>query len=387
MPCFRLVRLLLSIFFCLLSFGARAEYGPRFLVDQERPQRLDRSVTRLSYRFTCLHEGWLSLASVFCSAAQDPPLTHLGLYADKNGLPEAEALRSGEFTPQTGAWTSLAFDGIFLEKGKAYHLVLEPDRTVQTGEDGWAAFAATSPLNHLSPNGEPDPAAQTLGFQGKKWRNLQLQPVYALHLGYGRTEGNAYVHTLALPVFAGQAQAQVLHFNCQFTPPALQVRLRRRGSPASGLTCRLVELRNLQGHEEDFALARIGADSVQTEWSWIRVPLDLGGRQANAEAFYVALSTTAGRADGNSCRDCYELSAMEVPPGLQDAAQATFDGGAWRSRASSWSGGAWKDRDEADANVVAEGPDCQPFQNYLEAPRPLVPLPPRFSGLIPGGLP
>jgi hypothetical protein len=297
-------------------------------------------------------------------------------------------------------------DGVPLRKGAVYHLVLEQDlmragggqesldhagpgeHLVEKGLAGrWSEFAATLPLNPIQPTGQADAAAQTLAFDGKSWTPLDRQPVYAMHLGYGVCEGDPCLVPSTQPVWSGLQQAQVLHFNCAFVPSGVELRLRKKGYPGVPLLCRLLEYQYLQGTYDEFGRVEIPASAVSGDWAWVKAPLKTDGRKVFTECFYVTLSSTAGAAAADGCRDCYELSGMEAPAGLQDAFQATFDGGAHRSRASTSTDGLrWLDRYEADDNVVVDGGACPPFQNYASPSEQLVPLPPRFSGLSPEGL-
>jgi hypothetical protein len=381
----------------LTARGLRADYGSRFLVDKEAPVKLSAPSQELSYRFTCLQGGMLSLVSVFCSQGNQPMSVRLALYRDGQGLPSGPVLREADFIPNPGSWVSLDFSGTVLEKSLVYHLVLKEELPTDGAESQsdpgnpgslagrWSSFAATSPLNRTVPFGDQDMSSQTLFFDGHAWHALDLQPVYLLRIGSGLEEGNPCAQALALPFWGnGPQQAQVLHFTCEFIPRFLEARLRTRGRPDQPVLYRLLEPQEPAGIYQESARGEIPASQIPSEWAWVKVPvkMETGDQKVYVEPFGLAFSTKSGEPDGRgSCRDCYELEGMQVPPGIQDAAEATFDGGAGRSHAStSPDGRVWHDFFETDANVVLGGVGCQ---RRLPAPppQPAVPLPPSFSDL------
>lgn len=216
---------------------------------------------------------------------------------------------------------------------------------------------------------------------------MDLQPVYFLRVGSGLVQASPCANTLTLPLWSGgPAQAQVLHFTCDFQPLSLKVRARAIGKPNQPLRYKLTQFQYLTGIYEEYAQGEIPASLVSSSWQWVSVPMDPKGKQVNTQCFYVSFVTDSGSVEGQGCRDCYELEGMQVPPGLQDPAMGTFDGGAHRSRAStSLDGKTWKDRFEADANVQLTGDVCMERKQAEPVP-PVVPLPPSFSGVW-GGRP
>jgi tetratricopeptide (TPR) repeat protein len=192
-----------------------------------------------------------------------------------------------------------------------------------------------------------------------------------LRLGHGLSEGDPYAKPLGLPIHAASRQAQVLHFPCEFAPSSMQLRLRKVGKPAAGLSFSILENQYEVHRLVEFAKGAVDVSGLGQEWSWVSVPFGTKGKPLFTECYYIALSTTAGISDKiGRCDDCYELAGMQAPPGVQGAAEASFDSGAHRSRASSSADGvAWDDRFEADANVVVTGVDCTPWRP-AEAERP-----------------
>ncbi|MES2201620.1 MAG: hypothetical protein V4498_05160 [candidate division FCPU426 bacterium] len=368
----------MKVILCLLLLNAslRADYGSAFIVDKAKPVRLERADQKIAYRFTAQYGGFLSTASVFCSEAQDPLYTKVSLYADFKGKPKGAALREAYFVPNPGAWSSLSMEGVSLTQGAVYHLVLEAD--IQRGgghvvdlpaSARWAAFGASSPLNHMVlASGEKDPASDTLFFDGKKWKALGLQPVFFLRHGSGQVEGDPADRPLVLPIDAKNQQAQVLHFSCDYLPKKIKLRLRRLGSGDEPLRFRLLENLYLEHRMAETSRGQIAATAVGREWSWVELPFDNGKKALHTECYYVAFSSDAAAGEG------YELSAMQASAGLQQGADATFDAGAHRSRASSSEDGIlWKDRFEADANVILTGPSCPVLRMPL--PNRAPPLP------------
>jgi hypothetical protein len=232
------------------------------------------------------------------------------------------------------------------------------------------------------PSGLSDTAAQSLVFDGTNWQETGEQPVFVLRMNNGTMQGNPFAKPLALPIFSKNLQSQVLHFSCEYAPDGVKVRLRKKGAPSQALHYQILE--NLY-HEHrllEVAEGEIDVKPVGKGWSWVAFPLHASNDlKMHTECYYVAFSTDSGEARGeDSCSDCFEVAGMEAAEGLQDASQATFDGGAHRSRASSSNDGKiWKDRFEADLNVVVTGPSCPPPEDLFVPMKPLIPAPTPIS--------
>lgn len=376
-----------KFFFLLLVLSVTtplwADFGNWFVADQRLEIRLDSPNQKLSFRFTCSDDMTLTDASVYCTAAQAPPAFWVTLEADDHGHPSGERLSSQSFLPAAGRWLTVPLDHLPLQKGRTYHLVLEPDlnrggeHPVGRIDDGhFASFGVTAPLNHRHPDdGSPDPAANALILERDHWKELDQQPLYVLYGLGDRLQGNAYDDPGVRPIAGTNAtgdktralwQGQALHFHCGFQAKALAVRVRKKGHPTAPL--KFVILKNEFRIHRCVPMAEgVALDPGQapSRFQWVTIGFNgLAAANFSPECWFLALKTDSGRAstDGKDCEDCYQLSDLGNSGGLARASNLTFDGGPHLSRAvGNDQAGAelqWRDDFERDSNVAVLGPVC-----------------------------
>jgi hypothetical protein len=394
----RILRLAFSFcFFILLSWvsTAQGEFGVRFIANGRVPHDLDSAGKKLSFRFTCQQDMTVVAASVYCAEAFSSPSYLISLQEDKDGNPSGVALAADGFVPHAQSWGTVMLDSTPLFGGKVYHLVLEFDSNRggihpvgRIGPSNHASFLCTDILNRLHPNeGTPDLQANTLLFEGGKWRELNQEPLYAIHGSGFKFQGNPYDNPGVRPIHGNGdpknkavhvLQGQVLHFRCGFLPQAIVVRLKKQGHPSAPLNFQIMKnehaLHKVTPFFSDLALA---SDKAPTDWQWVTIGFKPGKISSLApECWYIVFDTDSGRASKAppGCEDCYLISDLGNSGGLSEAADLTFDSGAHLSRATySLDGGSpfnWIDEFERDANVVVLGHDCSDSWNRVATPIP-----------------
>ena len=153
----------------LISVPLRAEFGNAFVANQRLSTALNNSAQKLSFRFTCQDDITVTAAAVYCTDAVHAPAYLVSLQEDEKGEPTGTVLASYSFIPKAQSWSTIPLNAAPLVKGKAYHLVLEPDMlrggghpVAVIGHSNYASFLTTDVLNHMHPNdGSPDPQANS----------------------------------------------------------------------------------------------------------------------------------------------------------------------------------------------------------------------------------
>ena len=362
---------------------AWADFGNKFVANQRLSTPLDASTNKLSYRFTCQEEMDAIAAAVFCSEGVNPPAYILSLQKDANGLPSGQQISSSHFIPLAQTWSTVPLPTIGLTKGKVYHLVLEQDvlrggghPVGVIGPRNFAAFLTTDVLNHIHPNDDsPDPAANTLLFNGKKWKELNQEPLYALYGAGNHLQGNPYDDPGVRPIYGNGAdkstqvwQGQSLHFHCGVAATAFAVRIRKQGHPTTPLNYSILK-HFFQIHKTMpiYSAVALTPSQAPSDFQWVTIGFgDLSKSNFSPECWFLVFQTDSGRPsnNGQDCEDCYLISDVGNSGGLAAAADMTFDNGPHLTReVFSIDGGNplhWMDAFERDLNVRAIGPACPP---------------------------
>ncbi len=355
----------------------RADFGLAWAAHSSAGLRMDSPEASFSIRFTSLRDQQLRLASLYCLSSSNAPSYLLSLQEDKRGLPSGRPLAVASWVPAGSSWGSLVFEGITLKKGSVYHAVVEfdslrggghPVGTISPGN--YAVFAALSPATQTLPLDGGKDMALALLSRGKHgpWKDTGLTPVFMLRGADGLLQGQSYGETIAWPVYAGLAQAQVLHFNCGSTVSAIRVRVRKLGKPSAPL--------RLQIHKHDYHAHKVfqlyeadlaQASDLSSQWSWREFSLpEAAPRNVAPECYYFSLTTDSGLAESGQCADCYQVSGLKTWPGAPGSQDLTFDAGAHRSRAASRPGKSpWRDDFDADLNLMAVGTACEARERDL----------------------
>jgi hypothetical protein len=377
----------------LLTQTLFADYGPSFIADKKSLHPLDGPGQKLSMKFSCRQDMNVLGVSVHCDKTVDPPAYLVGLHPDEKGLPSSKALGSFSFIPRADGWNTLPLNNIPLKEGRTYHLVLEWDahrgghhhKVGRIGPTHYAAFSSTDPWQGTHPrDGAKDPASGVLLFDGKKWKELSLQPLYALHGAGTGTQGNPYNDPGERPIHGNDTpknpdddvlQGEALHPHAGMSPKGFKVRVRKKGNPSHPLHYRVHSIQYLKGQTSKvFSGLAFGPERVGTSYRWLTVLFDPKDQPQSfpPECRAIAFQTNSGRSDGKgSCDDCYLVSDVGSTGGLPGADFLSFDGGAHLSRATSSNDGGktWSDEFERDAHVVLLGPHIPP------EPKPVPPIP------------
>ena len=373
----------------LLVSSAKADFGNWFVANKRLSTTLDSPTKKLSYRFTCQENMTLSAIAVYFLEALTPcPSYQLSLQEDEKSFPTGTPLSSCSYVPQGHTWSTLPMDAATLIKGKVYHIVLEVDMmrggghpVGSIGSSNQASFLSTDVLNHMHPNdGSPDPKANTLFYDGSKWKTLDQEPVYALYGVGSKFQGDPYDDPGARPIYGKVLQGQSLHFHCGYTGKALAFRIRKRGDPSTLKYQILVNDYKNHSCKPLCPAVLVPHDQVASNFQWVTVGIpDDVQRLFRSECWFFVFQTDSGRPAKNEdgCEDCYLLSDLGNSGGPAKAADLTFDGGPHLSRAVLFNDASdltrWLDQFERDSNVGVLGPPC-PVENPQEVPPIPTPL-------------
>ncbi len=387
----------------LVAPPTRADFGNWFVANKRLSTPLKSSEQKLSFRFTCQDDMNITAAAVYCMEASNPPAYLVSIQEDEQGLPSGQFLTSSSYIPLAKSWSTVPLDSIPLIKGKVYHLVLEQDQkrggdhpVGLIGPSNFASFLSTDVLNHLHPNdGSPDSETNVLYFDGRRWRELDQEPVYALYGAGSQLQGNPYDDPGVRPIYGNGdpndkshqvLQGQAIHFHCGFLSGYFAIRVRKQGNPTTPLNYRILK-NEFQIHKTYtiHSAVALNPDQVSTNFQWVTIGFDdKNASNFSPECWFLVFQTDSGKPSKNfpGCEDCYILSDVGNSGGLANAANLTFDGGPHLSRAIySIDGGNpshWIDEFERDDNVGALGPSCHnsPFEDKSE----LIPTPLPLDG-------
>lgn len=369
-----------------VASGALADFDNWFVANQRLSSPLNSPDQKLSFRFTCQHDIDLTAVAVYCADAIAPPAYLVSVQADNAGVPSGAPLAVVSYIPAAKSWSTLPIPSVLLTQGKVYHLVIEDDvkrggshPVGVIGPANYASFLSTDVPNHLHPNdGSPDPAANVLFFDGRQWKNLDREPVYAIYGAGAQAQGNPYDSPGVCPIYGDGSpndtshqvlQGEALHFHCGFFASGFAIRVRKEGNPRSPLNYLIIK--NLYEKHQFVTIYKgvaLNPNQVSSHFQWVTIGFtdEKQGHGFSDECWPIALQTDAGQASPNppGCQDCYVLSSVGNSGGLAGAANLTFDGGPHLSRwVHSADGGSplnWLEGFESDANLVAIGPTCPP---------------------------
>lgn len=158
---------------------------------------------RASIRFTAQRSGEVEAITINALATEGKPKILFGLQEDSNGLP------SGEWISETGTvqirnqgFKTIKLNGTTnLTEGRVYHIVIEPAEDPLNGTAAVVTYRANyhaQPFNHEDPDIPwQDSRINTLSFNGAKWIDENLWPIYVIGYVDGGFEGQPY--SLAAP--------------------------------------------------------------------------------------------------------------------------------------------------------------------------------------------
>jgi hypothetical protein len=387
-----------NLIFGLISFFvisiAYADFGCRFIVGQSNPLSLDGADKKISIRFTCREDMVLSSAAVFCASAVNPPAYFASIQTDRRGKPSSVSLKSSKcFVPKPGAWMVVPLDGVGMQKGKIYHIVLEYDPgqggghpVGQIGSGHYASFLSTSPLNKFHVYDEaPDPAANVLICQRGRWKPMNQQPLFAVYgRGFSSYQGNPYDVSGGLPIHGNGTpdnpvddvlQGQVVHASCDLLPTGFSIRIKKIGRPTAPLAYRVYSHDYLKGKTaEIYRGTALLPQNAPADWKWMTfdVPSHFPLKPV---CYYIGFQTDSGGPQGDSCKDCYTVSYAGSSGGLAATMDLTFGAGAHFTRATaSHDGGKnWNDDYTRDLNFVVIAEPCPILQGASPSPEPATP--------------
>jgi hypothetical protein len=304
----------------------------------------------------------------------------VSLAEDDGGKPSKKIITHASLAPKAGAWAVFQFGETQLARGATYHALVEFD-AMHGGshpvgiadKQHFANFAST----------EPGPADGSLLLrEGKSWKSVAAKPVFIVMGRNGKSLGNSYAQSGAADIHGNNTpdddgddlmQSQALHFYCGTSAKSLRMRVRKVGNPRSPLELEL--LKHVFVEHRVVSLTRTTAlfpESASADWRWVKVALP-GQTPVSLppECHYFALRSAAGRAEGASCADCWQVSYVEAPEGAQGAEDLTFDAGAHRSRAAWRTGnGPWIDQFNRELHLVVDSGPCPDFGDARLAPIP-----------------
>ena len=154
----------------------------------------------VSIRFTAKYPG--DVKTVVVDLASDKYNNLLvGLQKDNQGIPSGEWINKNAFgmaqQKDKGFVTIDLQQPAHLEKGKVYHLVIQSSKSNNTSDE---ILVKVYPANNLvQPFNDnnldilwPDPAINTLFYNGKEWQEENKWPIFVIKYSNGMSQGQPY---------------------------------------------------------------------------------------------------------------------------------------------------------------------------------------------------
>ena len=155
---------------------------------------------KVSIRFTASHAGALNKIIVNLRTNMENEIK-IGIQEDNDGSPSGKWLGNepgyiiSKINPETKLHGVQLSDGVTLQSGKIYHIVIEPNKIISdriwmgTYHENWLV----NPLNYENPDDTwADPMMNTLFYDGKSWKMQDKWPIFVVEYTNGFSDGQPY---------------------------------------------------------------------------------------------------------------------------------------------------------------------------------------------------
>ncbi len=298
---------------------------------------------KVSIRFTAKLSGEATSLTINTAASEEGQhQIRVGLQEDNNGTPKGEWINGYGFgisQAKEGFITVNLQRAVPIQKGKIYHIVIEPDEITLKDKIPILTYMANGfaqPLNNENPDIVwQDPMMNALFYDGNGWKEENKWPIFAIGYSDNRSEGQPY--SLAAPwvihdqVYVGQ----------EFLPSAdyslgkIAFVVSLKAEPKDKLYYEIRDSNNTVMAKGLFA-----EKSNLTIWqTWIEVTLDSPVILKKGELYRIVLLSPGTDLDNTYSVYGHEFSYNTSIGygGLQHQLTISFDSG------STWSG--WEDAD------------------------------------------
>ncbi len=303
---------------------------------------LENSKEKVSIRFTAKLSGEATSLAINALASEGQHQIRVGLQEDKNGTPD------GKWINEYGFGISQAKEGFItvnlqrtvpVQKGKVYHIVIEPAENITKERIQILTYMAdgfAQPFNNENPDIVwHDPVMNVLFYDGNGWREENKWPIFVIGYSDNRSEGEPY--SLAAPwvihdqVYVGQEFLPSADYN--IGKIAFVVSL--KAEPKDKLYYEIRDSNNTV-----MAKGLFGEKSNLTIWqTWIEVTLDSPVTLKKGKLYRIVLLSP-----GTDLDNAYNVYGHEFSyntsigyGGLRHQLTISYDAG------STWSG--WEDAD------------------------------------------
>ena len=239
---------------------------------------IENSDQKVDIRFTGLYDGVLKEITLDILPGNNREIK-IGIQED-DGTGKPNGKWSENFFTTTftdiGRFDLIEFEqGINLEKGKVYHIIIEPYQneepldsiSISTFRDNYPG----RPFNMEDPDiYSEDPFFNTLHYDGSEWEVVDMWPIFLLKYEDGRTDGQPY--SLAAPwTIRGKVHVgQTLIPASDYLVSKIGIVVGKNGDPPASLYYGIKDSQNNILSEGYFA----DAENMKSYMNWVELNLD-----------------------------------------------------------------------------------------------------------------
>ena len=250
---------------------------------------IDSTDKKASIRFTSQYTGTITRIVLFLNS-DEPLKIMLGMQDDNGGIPSGIWLAKNtvQLNQSGSKFTAVDILGTSVEKGKVYHIVVQPESDLDTNlyMVTYYTNSFAMPYNPADPDIlKPDKILDSLFYDGNNWLEQSSMPIFVVEYIDGKKDGQPY--SLAAPWVIKESthvgQKLVPYFSYNVTEVAFVVS--KQGDPKDKLYYQILDSENSTLANGVFALP----DELTNDMSWAKVKLQKPVRFENEKSYIIAL--------------------------------------------------------------------------------------------------
>ncbi|KKQ74293.1 MAG: hypothetical protein US94_C0008G0008 [Berkelbacteria bacterium GW2011_GWB1_38_5] len=196
--------------------GGAVPYGNEFVSNSVTTiYRLNNPAYRLAMRFTAQKSGSVNQLRFYIHAVSrgNQVYYRYGLQADNPlnpGNPSGTYISSATANFSATGWQTVNLPSpAAVTAGGIYYFVVQYDSGSPPAGNRYIDIRSTSPVAGIVPqNDQPDPAANTLRYNGVSWQIRNSQPLYVLGFNDGTFEGNPYDNRATRSIYGNNFEGE-----------------------------------------------------------------------------------------------------------------------------------------------------------------------------------
>ena len=265
---------------------------------------------KIGIRFTSIYDGIVNEMKLALIVRGNGTL-NIGIQEDDgNGFPSNQWIDEPiTITKETIRFESLKFkQGINLQKGKVYHIILEPSKI----EESFTSFDVSlfrdnylgRPLNLENPDiYSEDPFINSLFYDGTNWEALDQWPMFLLNYEDGKSDGQPYTLAAQWTIRNSTYVGQTLIPSSDYNVSKIGIVIGKKGNPSDALYYGIVDSKNNLLSQGVFS----DGENLHRYMNWVEINFDDPLLFSAGELYRIFLYSPIPRGE-----DSYELYGDEL---------------------------------------------------------------------------